>query len=58
MAYLGRLLVAGGRSNALHMWDMQRHQLEHIIQLPPKIKCVKHLMFVGNTFDGHKSEVS
>ncbi|XP_019849062.1 PREDICTED: TBC1 domain family member 31-like [Amphimedon queenslandica] len=53
----GSFLVAGGRSNILYIWSMKRHVLEHVIQLPSKVKNVKQLLFVPGTFDGHKSQV-
>ncbi len=54
----GRVLVAGGRSNFLHVWSMETRQLMKIIQLPSKIRHVKQLIFVQDNFDGGMSEVS
>lgn len=54
----GRVLVAGGRSSFLHVWTMENRQLLRIIQLPSKIRHVKQLVFLADTFDGGTSEVS
>ena len=54
----GRLLVAGGRSSYLHVWSMESRQLLRVIQLPPKIRVVKQLVFLPDSFDGGSSEVS
>ena len=43
---LGLLLVAGGRSNVLHIWDMMKHTLKQVIQLPPRMKHVQSLFFI------------
>ncbi len=53
----GQLLVAGGRSNYLHVWKLENRQMLRIIQLPPKVRMVKQLMFVPGSFDGGSSEV-
>ena len=54
----GRLLVAGGRSNYLHVWSLESRQLLRVIQLPPKIRVAKQLVFLPDSFDGGSSEVS
>ena len=54
----GRLLVAGGRSGFLHVWTMENRQLLRIIQLPSKIRTVKQLIFLPDSYDGGSSEVS
>lgn len=53
----GRVLVGGGRCNFLHVWTMDDRQLLRIIQLPPKIRFVKQLVFLPDRFDGGTSEV-
>ena len=53
----GRLLVAGGRSHFLHVWEMLNRQLLRIVQLPTKIRVVKQLVFLPDNFDGGSSEV-
>lgn len=58
LSSLGIFLVAGGRSNVLYIWNMKKHVLEHVIQLPPRVKNVQQLLFVPDTFDGNKSQVS
>ena len=54
----GRLLVAGGRSSYLHVWSLESRQLLRVVQLPPKIRVVKQLVFLPDSFDGGSSEVS
>ena len=54
----GRVLVGGGRSNFLHVWSMETRQLLRIIQLPSKIRHIKQLVFLPDSFfDGGSSEV-
>ena len=36
---------------------MTRHVLQQVIQLPPKIKNIKQLLFVPNSFDVYINEV-
>ena len=54
----GRLLVAGGRSDYLHIWLMESRRLLRVIQLPSKIRVVKQLLFLPENFDGSSSEVT
>ena len=54
----GRLLVAGGRSDYIHVWTMDTRRLLRVVQLPPKIRVVKQLLFLPDNFDGSSSEVS
>ncbi len=53
----GRLLVAGGRSNFIHIWKTESRQLLRIVQLPSKVRLVKQLLFLNNNMDGDSSEV-
>ncbi|XP_074644614.1 TBC1 domain family member 31-like [Tubulanus polymorphus] len=46
----GRLLAAGGKSKFIHVWNLETHQMQHIIQLPAKVKCVKQLGFLPELF--------
>ena len=53
----GRLLVAGGRSDYIHVWIMETRRLMRVVQLPSKIRVVKQLLFLPDNFDGSSSEV-
>ncbi|XP_078073007.1 TBC1 domain family member 31 isoform X2 [Mustelus asterias] len=53
----GRALVAGGKSNFLHLWCLNARQLQRIIQMPPKVRTVRHLEFLPDSFDGGSSQV-
>ncbi|XP_041045482.1 TBC1 domain family member 31 isoform X2 [Carcharodon carcharias] len=53
----GQSLVAGGKSNFLHLWCLNARQLQRIIQMPPKVRTVRHLEFLPNSFDGGSSQV-
>ncbi|XP_072323024.1 TBC1 domain family member 31 isoform X1 [Scyliorhinus torazame] len=52
----GRALVAGGKSNFLHLWCLNARQLQRIIQMPPKVRTVRHLEFLPDSFDGGSSQ--
>ncbi|XP_051878780.1 TBC1 domain family member 31 isoform X2 [Pristis pectinata] len=52
----GRVLVAGGKSNFLHLWCLTTRQLQRIIQMPPKVRTIRHLEFLPDTFDGGSSQ--
>ncbi|NXG46157.1 TBC31 protein, partial [Psilopogon haemacephalus] len=53
----GRIFVAGGKSNHLHLWCLESKQLMRIIQMPPKVRAVRHLEFLPDTFDGGSNQV-
>uniref|UniRef100_UPI00398F2198 TBC1 domain family member 31 isoform X1 n=1 Tax=Pristiophorus japonicus TaxID=55135 RepID=UPI00398F2198 len=53
----GRALVAGGKSNFLHCWCLNARQLQRIIQMPPKVRTVRQLEFLPDSFDGGSSQV-
>ncbi|XP_007898739.1 TBC1 domain family member 31 [Callorhinchus milii] len=53
----GRVLVAGGKSNFLHVWCLVTRRLQRIIQMPPKVRAVRHLEFLPDSFDGGLSQV-
>ncbi|KAJ7360430.1 hypothetical protein OS493_015531 [Desmophyllum pertusum] len=52
----GRLLVAGGRSRFLHVWSLENKRLLHVIQLPARVRLVRQLDFISNSFDGGTSQ--
>ncbi|XP_061851401.1 TBC1 domain family member 31 isoform X2 [Colius striatus] len=53
----GRIFVAGGKSNQLHLWCLESKQLIRIIQMPAKVRAVRHLEFLPDNFDGGSSQV-
>uniref|UniRef100_A0A8D2LSM9 TBC1 domain family member 31 n=1 Tax=Varanus komodoensis TaxID=61221 RepID=A0A8D2LSM9_VARKO len=53
----GRVLVAGGKSNHLHLWCLESKQLLRIIQMPTKVRAVRHLEFLLDSFDGGSNQV-
>uniref|UniRef100_A0AAY5K489 TBC1 domain family member 31 n=1 Tax=Esox lucius TaxID=8010 RepID=A0AAY5K489_ESOLU len=48
----GKTLAAGGRSNLLHLWCLEARQLLRVIQMPPKVRTVRQLDFLPDSFDG------
>lgn len=54
----GRIFVAGGKSNHLHLWCLESRQLIRIIQMPAKVRAVRHLEFLPDSFDGGSNQVS
>uniref|UniRef100_A0A663N7V9 TBC1 domain family member 31 n=1 Tax=Athene cunicularia TaxID=194338 RepID=A0A663N7V9_ATHCN len=53
----GQIFVAGGKSNHLHLWCLQTKQLKRIIQMPAKVRAVRHLEFLPDSFDGGSNQV-
>uniref|UniRef100_A0A8C0GED5 TBC1 domain family member 31 n=1 Tax=Chelonoidis abingdonii TaxID=106734 RepID=A0A8C0GED5_CHEAB len=53
----GRVLVTGGKSNHLHLWCLESKQLLRIIQMPTKVRAVRHLEFLPDSFDGGSNQV-
>ncbi|NWX38842.1 TBC31 protein, partial [Steatornis caripensis] len=53
----GRIFVAGGKSNHLHLWCLASKQLIRIIQMPAKVRAVRHLEFLPDSFDGGSNQV-
>ncbi|NWW87229.1 TBC31 protein, partial [Rhynochetos jubatus] len=53
----GRIFVAGGKSNHLHLWCLESKQLIRIIQMPAKVRAVRHLEFLSDSFDGGSNQV-
>ncbi|NWR08849.1 TBC31 protein, partial [Paradoxornis webbianus] len=52
-----RTLVAGGKSNHLHLWCLELRRLIRIIQMPEKVRAVRHLEFLPDSFDGGSNQV-
>ncbi|XP_066121835.1 TBC1 domain family member 31 isoform X1 [Saccopteryx bilineata] len=53
----GRILAAGGKSNHLHLWCLEAKQLFRIIQMPTKVRAVRHLEFLPDSFDAGSNQV-
>ncbi|KAF1460638.1 TBC1 domain family member 31, partial [Spheniscus demersus] len=53
----GRIFVAGGKSNHLHLWCLESKQLIRIIQMPAKVRAVRHLEFLPDSFHGDSNQV-
>ncbi|XP_008981548.1 TBC1 domain family member 31 isoform X2 [Callithrix jacchus] len=53
----GRILAAGGKSNHLHLWCLEARQLFRIIQMPTKVRAVRHLEFLPDSFDAGSNQV-
>ncbi|KAF3691620.1 TBC1 domain family member 31 WD repeat-containing protein 67 [Channa argus] len=49
-------LVAGGRSNLLHLWCLDSKQLIRVIQMPTQVRTVRQLEFLPDSFDGGASQ--
>uniref|UniRef100_A0A3Q3KV10 TBC1 domain family member 31 n=1 Tax=Mastacembelus armatus TaxID=205130 RepID=A0A3Q3KV10_9TELE len=52
----GKSLVAGGRSNLLHLWCLDNKQLIRVIQMPTQVRTVRQLEFLPDSFDGGASQ--
>ena len=53
----GRILVGGGRSRHLHVFNLETRRLLRIVELPDKVKSVKQLHFLPDSFDGGANQV-
>ncbi|NWU88711.1 TBC31 protein, partial [Upupa epops] len=53
----GRVFVAGGKSNHLHVWCLESKKLIRIIQMPAQVRAVRHLEFLPDSFDGGSGQV-
>ncbi|KAG5271002.1 hypothetical protein AALO_G00174760 [Alosa alosa] len=53
----GKTLAAGGRSNLLHLWCLESRQLMRVVQMPPKVRTVRQLEFLPDSFDSGFSQV-
>ncbi|NXL86772.1 TBC31 protein, partial [Alectura lathami] len=53
----GQIFVAGGKSNHLHLWCLESKQLVRIIQMPTKVRAVRQLEFLPDSFDGVSNQV-
>ncbi|KFP35379.1 TBC1 domain family member 31, partial [Chlamydotis macqueenii] len=53
----GRIFVAAGKSNHLHLWCLESKQLIRIIQMPAKVRAIRHLEFLPDSFDGGSNQI-
>ncbi|XP_028985560.1 TBC1 domain family member 31 [Betta splendens] len=53
----GKSLVAGGRSNLLHLWCLDSQQLVRVIQMPTQVRTVRQLEFLRDSFDGGANQM-
>ncbi|XP_033626137.1 TBC1 domain family member 31-like [Asterias rubens] len=53
----GRFLVAGGKSRFLHVWALDTRRLLRVIEMPVKVRVVKQLEFLPESFDGGSSQI-
>ncbi|XP_063055000.1 TBC1 domain family member 31 isoform X2 [Engraulis encrasicolus] len=53
----GKTLAAGGRANLLHLWCLESRQLMRVVQMPPRVRTVRQLEFVPDSFDGGSSQI-
>ncbi|XP_026310378.1 TBC1 domain family member 31 isoform X11 [Piliocolobus tephrosceles] len=53
----GRILAAGGKSNHLHLWCLEARQLFRIIQMSTKVRAIRHLEFLPDSFDAGSNQV-
>ncbi|XP_072805769.1 TBC1 domain family member 31 isoform X5 [Vicugna pacos] len=52
----GRILAAGGKSNHLHLWCLEAKHLFRIIQMPTKVRAIRHLEFLPDSFDAGSNQ--
>ncbi|XP_076006622.1 TBC1 domain family member 31 isoform X2 [Genypterus blacodes] len=52
----GKKLVAGGRSNLLHLWCLDSRQLIRVVQMPTQVRTVRQLDFLPDSFDAGASQ--
>ncbi|KAL4616977.1 TBC1 domain family member 31 [Arapaima gigas] len=53
----GRVLAAGGRSNIVHLWCLDSRELLRAVQMPPKVRTVRQLEFLPDSFDQGFSQI-
>uniref|UniRef100_A0A673JBB1 TBC1 domain family member 31 n=2 Tax=Sinocyclocheilus rhinocerous TaxID=307959 RepID=A0A673JBB1_9TELE len=53
----GKTLAAAGRSNLVHLWCLDSRQLLRVIQMPPKVKTVRFVDFLPDSFDGGSNQI-
>ncbi|KAM9099552.1 TBC1 domain family member 31 isoform X4 [Sarcophilus harrisii] len=53
----GRILAAGGKSNHIHLWCLETQQLFRIIQLPTKIRSIRYIEFIPDSFDAGSNQI-
>eukprot|EP00057_Strongylocentrotus_purpuratus_P028998 XP_011683472.1 PREDICTED: TBC1 domain family member 31 [Strongylocentrotus purpuratus] len=53
----GRLLVTGGKCQFLHIWALDTRSLLRVIEMPSKVRAVKQIHFLPESFDGGASQM-
>ncbi|XP_066540081.1 TBC1 domain family member 31 [Hoplias malabaricus] len=53
----GKILAAGGRSNLIYLWCLDSQQLFRVLQMPPKVRTIRQLDFLPDSFDGGSSQI-
>ncbi|CAF2035987.1 unnamed protein product [Rotaria magnacalcarata] len=53
----GGILVCGGKSSYLQIWNLETHKLMKIIELPKVIKEIKEMAFLSESFDGGSHKI-
>lgn len=47
-----------GKSNYIYLWCLEAKQLFRIIQMPTKVRAIRHLEFLPDSFDAGSNQVS
>ena len=53
-----RYLVAGGKSRFLHLWALDTSKLIRVIEMPEKVKIIKQLEFLPDSYQKGVDQVS
>lgn len=53
----GAVMVGGGKTPFLHMWDLTSQQLVKAVELPEGVREVRQLLFPPHCWDGGMSKV-
>ncbi|XP_007941622.1 TBC1 domain family member 31 [Orycteropus afer afer] len=52
----GRILAAAGKSSHLHLWCLEAKQLFRVIQMPPKVRAIRQVEFLPDSFDAGSNQ--
>ena len=53
-----RYLVAGGKSRFLHLWSLDSSKLIRVIEMPAKVKVIRQLEFLPDSYQKGVDQVS
>ncbi|XP_043118038.1 TBC1 domain family member 31 isoform X2 [Puntigrus tetrazona] len=53
----GKTLAAAGRTNLVHLWCLDTQQLLRVMHMPPKVKSVRFVDFLPDSFDGGSNQI-